>query len=195
MMTSGRPAELPGVERIVGLCTNILPRRVRLTPSMRMADWLSDLQARQAEEQAHDRCLLSDIQRWSGVPADEALFESVVVFENYPIAASPEDETADRARADVRITGFEGFEQGIDFPLCLVVAPGAQMGFRLIFGRRRFGAAAIRRLLDDVVSVLGAFAADPGRQLATLREDLADASAANAADRGLSELERMIARP
>jgi hypothetical protein len=69
------------------------------------------------------------------------------------------------------------------------------MGFRLIFGRRRFDAAAIRRLLDDVVSVLGAFAADPGRQLATLREDLADANAANAADRGLSELERMIARP
>jgi non-ribosomal peptide synthase protein (TIGR01720 family) len=195
MMTSGRPAELPGVERIVGLCTNILPRRVRFTPSMRMADWLTDLQARQAEEQVHDRCLLSDIQRWSGVPADEALFESVVVFENYPIAASPEDETADRARADVRITGFESFEQGVDFPLCLVVAPGAQMGFRLIFGRRRFDAAAIRRLLDDVVSVLGAFAADPGRQLATLREDLADANAANAADRGLSELERMIARP
>ncbi len=194
MMTSGRPAELPGVERIVGLCTNILPRRVELAPSMRMVDWLTELQARQVEDQGHDRCLLSDIQRWNGVPADQALFESVVVFENYPIAAARENEAADRAGADIRITGFEGFEEGIDFPLCLVAAPGPQMSLRLIFGRRRFDAAAVGRLLDDVVSILSAFAADPERQLATLWADPVDANARYAADRGLSDREPMVVR-
>jgi hypothetical protein len=194
MMTSGRPAELPGVERIVGLCTNILPRRVKLAPSMRMADWLTELQARQVEDQGHDRCLLSDIQRWNGVPAEEALFDSVVVFENYPIAAARENEAADRASADIRITGFEGFEEGIDLPLCLVAAPGAQMGFRLIFSRRRFDAAAVGRLLDDVVSILGAFADDPERQLAVLWANPADANLHNAADRGLGDRELMVVR-
>jgi amino acid adenylation domain-containing protein/non-ribosomal peptide synthase protein (TIGR01720 family) len=164
MTTAGRSGEVPGVEQIIGLCTNTLPRRIRLTPTMHVADWLVDLQARQAEEQSHDRCLLSDIQRWCGVPDDDALFESVIVFENYPIGAS--DAAGDVA--DLRVTSFAGYEEGIDFPLCLTVAPGARMSFRLTFGRRRFDAAAISRLLDDVVQVLSAIATDPERRLATL---------------------------
>jgi hypothetical protein len=68
------------------------------------------------------------------------------------------------------------------------------MGFRLIFGRRRFDAAAVDRLLDDVVSILGAFVDDPERQLATLWADPADANAHNAADRGLGDREPMVVR-
>jgi non-ribosomal peptide synthetase component F len=167
MMTSGRPADLPGMEQIVGLCTNILPRRIRLAPSMQVIDWLTNMQARQAEEQDHGRCLLSDLQRWSGVPADEALFDSVVVFENYPVAATLENDAADRT-TDIKVTGFASFEQGIDFPLCLVVAPGRRMDFRLIFSCQRFDATATGRLLDHVIHVLSAIAADPERRLATL---------------------------
>ena len=195
MLTSGRPAEVPGVEQIVGLCTNMLPRRIRLTPTMRMADWLTDLQARQADEQGHDRCLLSDIQHWSGVAADQALFESVVVFENYPTATAVEEGAADHGNTEIKITGFAGFEDGIDFPLCLVVAPGARMGLRLIFGRRRFDAAAVGRLLDEVVQVLNAFAADPERQLATLWPEPAKPNPRGIADHVLSDRAPMVARP
>jgi len=81
MTTAGRPGELPGVEQIVGLCINILPRRVRLDSTARLTDWLRDLQARQAEEQSYDGCSLIDIQRWSSVPTDGVPFDSVVVFE------------------------------------------------------------------------------------------------------------------
>jgi non-ribosomal peptide synthase protein (TIGR01720 family) len=165
MTTAGRSGEVRGVEQIIGLCTNMLPRRIRLIPTMHITDWLADLQGRQAEEQSHDRCPLGDIQRWCGVPDDDALFESVVVFENYPINAS--DAAAGQA-ADLRVTNFDGYEDGIDFPLCLTVAPGARMSFRLTFSRRRFDAAAISCLLDDVVQVLSAMATDPDRRLATL---------------------------
>jgi non-ribosomal peptide synthetase component F len=155
------------MEQIVGLCTNILPRRIRLAPNMQVIDWLTDIQARQAEEQDHDRCLLDDIQRWSGMPVDESLFDSVMVFENYPVAAALENDAADRTTG-IKVTGFASFEAGIDFPLCLVVAPGGRMEFRLIFSCRRFDAPAIDRLLDDVIQVLSAIAADPERRLATL---------------------------
>jgi hypothetical protein len=68
------------------------------------------------------------------------------------------------------------------------------MGFRLIFSRRRFDAAAVSRLLDDVVSILGAFADDPERQLAMLWANPADANVHNAADRGLGDRELMVVR-
>ena len=168
MTTAGRPAELPGVERIVGLCINTLPRRVRLDPTARVVDWLRDLQARQAEEQSHDGCSLVDIQRWSGTPAGEPLFDSVIIFENYPTGTSlAGDATA--SAAEIRVAAIASFEQGIDLPLCLVAGPGARMRFRLIFGRRRFDSVAVTQLADELVNLLAAIAVDPEMGLAALR--------------------------
>jgi hypothetical protein len=173
MTTSGRPGELADVERMVGLCINLLPRLIRLDPAARLTDWLADLQQRQAEEQDHDGCCLIDIQRWSGVSTDAALFDSVVVFENYPVAdslardavkAPPEVDAA----AQITVSAIASFEEGIDFPLCLVAAPGARMSFRLIFGERRFDAAAVKRLADDFIYLLTTIALDPEQRLATL---------------------------
>ena len=46
---SGRPAELPEVERTVGLFVNTLPLRVALPPGETVLDWLREVQARQTE--------------------------------------------------------------------------------------------------------------------------------------------------
>ncbi|WP_315782233.1 non-ribosomal peptide synthetase, partial [Bradyrhizobium sp. SZCCHNR2011] len=165
MTTAVRPGDVNGVEQIVGLCTNTLPRRVRLAPEMRVSDWLTDLQARQADEQMHDRILLSDIAHWFDVPRDQRLFESVVVFENYPV----DDALTGRhtaAAGDIRVAAFDSFEAGIDFPLCLVASVDSGMSFRLIFGRQRFDADGVARLLDDVVELILAIVADPERRLA-----------------------------
>ncbi|WP_139024959.1 condensation domain-containing protein, partial [Bradyrhizobium sp. STM 3843] len=164
MTTAVRPGELPGVEQILGLCTNILPRRVQIDPATHVTDWLADLQARQVEEQAHDRCPLQEIQRWIGAPADQALFEAVVIFENYPTGSSLASSAA-VAPDDISIAATGSFEAGIDFPLCLVIAPGTRMSFRLIFSPRRFDATAVKCLLDDVVECLMAIAADPEQRL------------------------------
>jgi hypothetical protein len=166
MTTAGRAGELPGVEQMVGLCSNTLPRRVRLDPSARVTDWLGDLQARQAEEQSHDTCSLVDIQRWGSAPAGEALFDSVVVFENYPVGTLADDAAV--SMDEITVSAVASFEEGIDFPLCLVAAPGARMSFRLIFGRQRFDAVAMSGLADDFVSLLMMIAADPERRLAAL---------------------------
>lgn len=45
---SGRPAELPAAESLVGLCINTLPVRVRVDPVQPVRAWLADLQAQQA---------------------------------------------------------------------------------------------------------------------------------------------------
>jgi hypothetical protein len=180
MTTAGRPAELRGVDQMVGLCTNTLPRRVRLDPAARLTDCLADLQAQQAEEQSHDGCSLLDIQRWSSAPAGEALFDSVVVFENYPVGTSLAGDAA-ASPAEIRVSAVASFEEGIDFPLCLVAAPGARMSFRLIFGRRRFDTVAVRRLADDLVHLLTTIATDPEQRLSALRGGACDDTPSQAA--------------
>ena len=167
MTTAGRPGDLAGIERMVGLCTNTLPRRVRPDPAARFTDWLGDLQVRQAEEQTHAWCRLDDIRRWSGAPASAALFDSVVVFENYPVGTSLAGHAVAGA-PDLTVSAVASLEQGVHFPLCLVVGPGSRLTFRLAFGRRRFATEAIEGLADDLVRLLTALAADPDQSVSAL---------------------------
>ncbi len=48
-VVSGRPADLAGVESMVGLFINTLPLRAGVDPSARLSTWLRDLQQRQTE--------------------------------------------------------------------------------------------------------------------------------------------------
>ena len=82
---SGRPAELAGVEEMVGLFINTLPVRVRVEAEAPLGGGSGRLQEEQAEAREYEHAPLVEVQRWSGVPPGEALFGSLVVFENYPI--------------------------------------------------------------------------------------------------------------
>ncbi|MEV8761116.1 condensation domain-containing protein, partial [Klebsiella pneumoniae] len=81
---SGRPAALPGVERMLGLFINSLPLWIELPASRTLDAWLQDLQRRNVELRQYEHTPLSDLQRWTGRSGD-ALFDSLLVFENYPV--------------------------------------------------------------------------------------------------------------
>ncbi|MCP4572602.1 MAG: non-ribosomal peptide synthetase, partial [bacterium] len=72
---SGRPAELPGVESIAGLFINTLPVRVQVNPGALLVPWLVEIQARQAELRRYEYSPLDQVQKWSGLPAGQALFD------------------------------------------------------------------------------------------------------------------------
>ncbi|MDN3028479.1 non-ribosomal peptide synthetase [Streptomyces sp. S.PB5] len=79
---NGRPADLVGSDEMVGLFINTLPTRVRCRANDSVADVITDLQDRQISLLDHHYYGLADIQRGVGLPA---LFDTIVVFENYPI--------------------------------------------------------------------------------------------------------------
>ncbi|WP_327713879.1 amino acid adenylation domain-containing protein (plasmid) [Streptomyces sp. NBC_00464] len=79
---NGRPAELPGAEEMVGLFINTLPTRAFCSFDQSIAKVITDLQNRQTSLLDHHYYGLADIQRDVGLPA---LFDTIVVFENYPI--------------------------------------------------------------------------------------------------------------
>lgn len=82
MTSSGRPADLKGVESMVGHFVNTLPVRVQVSGKARLLPWLQDLQSQLVELRHYEYSPLSDIQRWSDVPRGTPLFESTFAFEN-----------------------------------------------------------------------------------------------------------------
>src|SRR5262249_48257498 len=84
----GRPADLAGVEQMVGLFINTLPVRVQIQEELSVSEYLKRIQEQQAEARQYDYTPLAQAQRWSELPRGTALFDSILVFENYPVDAS-----------------------------------------------------------------------------------------------------------
>ncbi|WP_215543874.1 non-ribosomal peptide synthetase [Amycolatopsis sp. CA-230715] len=151
---SGRPPAVPGVETMVGLFINTLPVRARPRPDRSVLSLLAELQEEQARLSGHQHLGLAEIQRLAGFGE---LFDTVTIFENYPIGAAP---TADEA-GDLALTGLTGRE-ATHYPLALSIVPGpASWRLRLAYRADLFGRADVGDLLDRLVRILGAAAADP----------------------------------
>ncbi|HEX6292544.1 MAG TPA: condensation domain-containing protein, partial [Herpetosiphonaceae bacterium] len=161
---SGRPAELPGVEQMIGLFINTLPVRVPVRPAARLLDWLKALQAQQAELRQYEYSPLVQIQGWSDVPRGQPLFESIVVFENYPSEAGRSDRGN---RRSLEVSTRRSMERS-NYPLNLTTAVADKVLLRVTYDRRRFEPETIARLLAHLQRLLAQFAAQPTQPLAAL---------------------------
>nr|WP_145488694.1 MULTISPECIES: non-ribosomal peptide synthase/polyketide synthase [Streptomyces] len=158
---SGRPAELPGVTSMVGLFINTLPTRARVDGERPLLDWLRELQAAQSEARRHDFVSLAQLQSWSEVPGGTGLFDSIVVFENYPF-----DENA-LARHGLSMEQERDLEP-TNYALSVVVAPGETLAVNLDYDPDAFDAETVRVLGESLRTLLTGMADDPGRTLAEL---------------------------
>ncbi|MFK0026656.1 condensation domain-containing protein, partial [Streptomyces sp. NPDC090798] len=148
---SGRPAQIPGIESMVGLFINTVPVRVRLKPAEVLREALVRLQDEQSALLAHQHLKLTDIH--SLTPAKE-LFDTVVVFENYPVSASP---AAADSTETLRVERLEG-RNSTHYPLSLIVMPGEGIRLRLDYRPDLFGRTTVEQLGSRLVRTLEAIA-------------------------------------
>ncbi|MFD3507486.1 amino acid adenylation domain-containing protein [Nocardia sp. NPDC058666] len=173
---SGRPAELDGVERMVGLFLNAIPVRVRLTPGATVAELLRTVQHEQAALLDHHHLGLGEIQEIAGI---DALFDSLVVFESFPV----DRETL--AAASVTVTGMDAVN-GTHYPLTVQVVADEQLRVSVKYLRDVFGEDTAHALAQRFSMLLAKFTADPQARIAELdvllAEERATLSALNATD-------------
>ena len=81
---AGRPAQLEGVEDMIGPFINTIVARVQIQDDAPTVEWLLLLQEQMIAAQEFQYTPLVDMQAWSDVPAGTSLFDSLVVVENYP---------------------------------------------------------------------------------------------------------------
>ncbi|BBL70958.1 hypothetical protein MoryE10_15640 [Methylogaea oryzae] len=158
---SGRPPELAGVERMVGLFINTVPVRLAVDEEQPLSAWLAALQAQQAEAREHAYLPLSDIRRLGGASAGQAWFDSLLIFENYPVDSSIAGDDG------LALTGAAADER-THYPLTLLFMPGEALELRLTYDRSRFESDAMARLADHLRCLLQAMAATPEARLRDL---------------------------
>ncbi|MFI9239237.1 condensation domain-containing protein [Streptomyces sp. NPDC053079] len=147
---AGRPPEVPGIESMVGLFINTVPVRVRLEPSEPLLGLAARLQREQAELAPHQHLGMADIQRLTDVGGE--LFDTLTVFENYPLDADGLSEAH-----GLRVAGLHSHND-VHYPLALMILPGDEL--TLDFGYRPdlFTEPDVDLLVQRCVRLFTAFA-------------------------------------
>src|SRR5205807_2303795 len=147
------PSEIAGIESMIGLFINTLPLRVKLAPAKPLLDLLKQVQDSQSKLMAYQHLGLSEIQQLAGL---EEVFDTLVVFENYPVDRSSLGTTAD----NVRLSQVSGHD-ATHYPLSLMVAPAERLQLRLDYRADVFDRASIEALAGRYVRLLQAAVATP----------------------------------
>ncbi|MFS0553171.1 non-ribosomal peptide synthetase [Brevibacillus sp. 179-C9.3 HS] len=146
-VVAGRPAELSGVERMVGLFINTLPLRVKTTQEQPFQDLLQNIHEQSRLANKHEYVPLAEIQR---VTLGAPLFDHLLVFDNSP---------ADQAwRRQWKEGGVQASENRViehtHYPLSITVMPKAdQLMLRLIYHQDHFSSEDVQRMAGHIQTV------------------------------------------
>ncbi|GAA1240486.1 hypothetical protein GCM10009665_34190 [Kitasatospora nipponensis] len=162
---SGRPDDLPGADRMIGMLINTVPVRADLAGAGTLRELCGRLQAQRAALLDHDHLGLTEIQRLAGSPT--ALFDTNLVFDNFPMS----DYALDVPGVDLAVD--IGFRDTTHFPLTLVVEPGECLELRLSHHPELLDRARAADLGARLARLLEQWSEDPDTPLAEL-DPLAD---------------------
>ncbi|MGD9900398.1 MAG: condensation domain-containing protein, partial [Calditrichaceae bacterium] len=159
---SGRPAELKGVESMVGLFINTVPIRIQLKADDNIPEFLGNVQFNHSQLLQYDFTSLVEIQAASEIPRGSQLFDSIMVFENYPI-----DDSLINRDSSIKIESVQSFER-TNYPITLVISPGKLIGIDLAYEEKFFDEKIINRIFEHLVRVLENFCEKPEMKIGHL---------------------------
>lgn len=152
---SGRPPEITDIENMVGLFINTLPMRVKLNPDIRVATWLQEIQQHQVQMREYEYSKLTDIRQIAGFPSGEPMFESILVFENYPV-----NESLKNQGEDIQVDNIE-FHERTNYPLTVAFVPDSGLLLKLNYETEFLSPAAAKLMLQRLQGLLLELAQKP----------------------------------
>ncbi|WP_156428048.1 non-ribosomal peptide synthetase, partial [Mycobacterium sp. GA-1999] len=155
--------EVGDAESMVGLLINTVPVRANITAVTTTADLLDQLQNDHNDTLEHQHLALSEIHRVTG---HERLFDTLFVYENYPI-----ETNVPLGVDELAITEFTNREYN-HYPLTVEALPGRELDLHVEYDADVFDTATIKAVIERLRRVLLAMTADPTRRLSSV--DLLD---------------------
>lgn len=147
---SGRPAELPGIEKMIGLFINTLPVRVDFDKETTVKHLLNELQSNNVGSDEFSYLSLADIQKESQIPGGTKLFDSLIVFENYPTDLSTKNL---QGVLGVEVANVKSEEQ-TNFALTLMARHQESLSFEIQYWSDTFSSEAVARLAQHLETIL-----------------------------------------
>ncbi len=156
-VVSGRPSQVKGIEKMVGLFINTIPVRISYQDEQSFGSLLAEAQRNALASEAYHFVPLYEIQSQNGHKQD--LFDHILIFENYPVAKELQNNGWEGALGfainDVHV------EEQTNYPLNIVVAPGAELGIKLSFNAAVYAAEWMNSIEGHMKQIIAQVVADP----------------------------------
>ncbi|CAM3673099.1 non-ribosomal peptide synthetase [Halomonas casei] len=159
---SGRPPSLQGAEEMVGLFINTIPVVLAARPEQSVGAYLQSVQASNLGIREYEHAALADIQRWSG-SSGRALFDSIIVFENFPVDRTMRDQQRHGLRfGEVAGEGITGYSMDLQ------VVIDDELEIEYCYSRRDFPEPFIDELKCAMELLIRQMAESPDRPVGGL---------------------------
>jgi amino acid adenylation domain-containing protein/non-ribosomal peptide synthase protein (TIGR01720 family) len=152
VVVSGRPHEIEGVDRIVGLFINTIPTRVRFGQDKKFSQVIKELQSASLESEKYSTISLAEIQANSQLK--QTLLDHIIVFENYPLE-EVDDSGEGTGLCGYVIDNVDIFEQTI-YDFNIIVIPGNETSVKLSYNTQVYDNELIRRIEGHLKQAINA---------------------------------------
>ncbi|MEZ5039492.1 MAG: condensation domain-containing protein [Saprospiraceae bacterium] len=142
---SGRSSALPNIDLMAGLFMNVLPIRTRILKDASLPEWLQALQKEQIKSRNFEYVSLNQMLSWLNWSGKSALFDTLLVFENFP--------WQDIAAGELVLKDFEGGLTST-YPLTIVVKPGEKMTFILRYHSSKVSEVLVQWIADTMTLMI-----------------------------------------
>ncbi|MCY8819129.1 condensation domain-containing protein, partial [Bacillus atrophaeus] len=140
-VVSGRPADIPGVEQMIGLFINTIPVRIRCDEDSSFVEAMQMVQEKALGSQSYDTYPLYEIQAQTEQKQD--LIDHIMIFENYPIGQQVEQAGHDAA--ELNIENFH-MEEHSHYDFNVAVIPGEQLAVHFGFNQNEYEQSEVERV-------------------------------------------------
>ncbi|ESP93929.1 non-ribosomal peptide synthetase [Pseudoalteromonas luteoviolacea] len=147
--TAGRPPALENIDKMVGLFINTLPCRAEVDDTVKVSDFLIAQRDALSQRELHNFISATEIQSAIHSHAVSELYNSVIVFENYPI----KDVSAHVNNAGLVITDVQPYAR-TNFPLSLIAHLGDTLSIRFEYHLGQYSTADIETVGQQLKAVL-----------------------------------------
>ena len=151
--------DMSDADSMVGLLINTVPVRATLAPASTVTGLLEQLQSAHNATLDHQHLALNEIHRVTG---HEQLFDTLFVYENYPIEAGMSVGVDDLAIAEFANREFN------HYPLTVEAFPGRELGLHVEYDTDVLTATDVEAMIARLRRLLIAMIADPMQRLSAI---------------------------
>jgi len=146
---SGRPPEISGIESMVGLLINTVPIRCAVIPDLPLWSWLQEHQQQQFQQKSYEYCSQGQIHSWSEISMSSRLYDSILVFENYPVDASIQDFSGFK----ISLNQNHSLGAQTQSSLTILAIPGSNFKISVVYSQSKFEGSEIEKILDHFLMI------------------------------------------
>ncbi|MED1944045.1 MULTISPECIES: tyrocidine non-ribosomal peptide synthetase TycB [Brevibacillus] len=156
-VVSGRPTEIVGIDKMVGLFINTIPFRIQAKNDQTFVDLIKDVHQRTLQSQPYEHVPLYDIQNNSVLKQD--LIDHLMVIENYPLVEALQKKAATQ-QVGFAISEVEMFEP-TNYDMTVMVMPKEEISMRFDYNAAAFDEAFIQKMAGHLKQIAACVANNP----------------------------------